>query len=52
MVVVKLVLLLVVLGTLVYLPAAGLAQSTNLGPNSSVFQPPPANPVVQSIHPK
>jgi hypothetical protein len=43
--VVKLVLL-------VYLPATGLAQSTNLGPNSSVFQPPPANPVVQSIHPR
>jgi len=24
----------------------------NLGPNSSVFSPPPANPLVQSIHPE
>ena len=40
-----LVLLLAVVMTLVY-------QSTNLGPNSSVFSPAPLNPTVQSIHPR
>ena len=33
------------------LPVMACPPTTNLGPNSSVFSPPPLNPQTQSIHP-
>ena len=49
-----LVLMVAVVGVLLLslLPAIACPPTTNLGPNSSVFSPPPLNPQVQSIHPK
>ena len=34
------------------LPAIACPPTTNLGPNTNPFQPPPVNPQPNSIHPK